>query len=413
MTWRAQQQERTGAADSRLPPANSACPPPCPRRPRQPLRRGGIIPRTQVRETSGATRQAALSDWKVIASPGRLNPMRHVTGQRAFRSCRVSAVILALVGCQSTGSRNDASTGTSVDSREGLTEASGGVLGSGGMPATGGVLGSAGALATGGSLGSGGSAATGGSIRSGGAPATGGALGSAGALATGGSLGSAGALATGGSPGSAGALASGGVLGSAGALATGGALGSGGSLATGGSIRSGGASATGGALGSGGSLTTGGALGSGGSLATGGDAGVGGAAGTGGSKNTADAGRDAATCTGWSTLVHLTPQQLKDLLAAQDVYLINVRSPNAPNIAGTDLDLQTGSDATPTVTAIENFVNHNTCADIVIYCVTGGTSQRVATQLISDGYLRVRDLQGGITAWQAQGFPVVQPDGGH
>jgi len=25
----------------------------------------------------------------------------------------------------------------------------------------------------------------------------------------------------------------------------------------------------------------------------------------------------------------------------------------------------------------------------------------------------VRDLQGGITAWQAQGFPVVQPDGGH
>jgi rhodanese-related sulfurtransferase len=62
---------------------------------------------------------------------------------------------------------------------------------------------------------------------------------------------------------------------------------------------------------------------------------------------------------------------------------------------------------------LENFVNHNTCVDIVIYCVTGGTSQRVATQLISDGYLRVRDLQGGITAWQAQGFPVGQRDGGH
>jgi rhodanese-related sulfurtransferase len=110
--------------------------------------------------------------------------------------------------------------------------------------------------------------------------------------------------------------------------------------------------------------------------------------------------------------VHLSPQQLKDLLAAQDVYLVNVVSQKAPNIAGTDLDLQTGTDATPTVTAIEDFVNHNTCADIVIYCVTGNTSQRVAIQLISDGYLRVRDLQGGITAWQAQGFPVVQVDGG-
>jgi len=117
-------------------------------------------------------------------------------------------------------------------------------------------------------------------------------------------------------------------------------------------------------------------------------------------------------CTGSATLVHLSPQQLKDLLAAQDVYLVNVRSPTAPDIGGTDLDLQTSTDVTPTVTAIENLVNHNLCADIVIYCVSGGTSQRVGAQLISLGYLSVRDLQGGITAWQAQGFPVVQAGGG-
>jgi rhodanese-related sulfurtransferase len=183
-------------------------------------------------------------------------------------------------------------------------------------------------------------------------------------------------------------------------------------LATGGLPGSGGASASGGVLGSGGLLATGGRLGSGGALATGGYAGAGGAAGAGGSKNFPDAGSDAASCTGWTTLVHLTPQQLKDLVAAQDVYLVNVASSKAPNIAGTDLDLQAGSDATATVTAIESLVKHNTCADIVIYCETGNTSQRVASQLISDGYLRVRDLQGGMTAWQAQGFPVVQPDGG-
>ena len=121
-----------------------------------------------------------------------------------------------------------------------------------------------------------------------------------------------------------------------------------------------------------------------------------------------DASSDGASCSGWSTLVHLSSQQLKDLLAAQDVFLVNVRSPTAPDIAGTDLDLQAGSDVTPTVTAIENLVKHNLCADIVIYCVSGNTSQRVATPLISKGYLRVRDLQGGITAWQAQGFPVTQ-----
>lgn len=216
----------------------------------------------------------------------------------------------------------------------------------------------------------------------------------------GGVLRSGGALSTGGDTGSAGAPAAGGTTGQAGAPATGGVLGAGGSPATGGN------------LGSGGSLVTGGRLGSAGALAPGGVAGVGGTGGTGGSKTAPDASSDSASCTGWSTLVHLTPQQLKDLLAAQDIYLVNVVSQKAPNIAGTDLDLQTGTDATPTVTAIENLVNHNTCADIVIYCVTGNTSQRVATQLIGDGYLRVRDLQGGITAWQAQGFPVVQVDGG-
>jgi rhodanese-related sulfurtransferase len=110
--------------------------------------------------------------------------------------------------------------------------------------------------------------------------------------------------------------------------------------------------------------------------------------------------------------VHLSPQQLKDLLAAQDVYLVNVRSPTAPDISGTDLDLQTSTDVTPTVTAIENLVNHDVCADIVIYCVSGGTSQRVGSALITLGYLRVQDLQGGITAWQAAGFPVVQAGGG-
>ena len=134
--------------------------------------------------------------------------------------------------------------------------------------------------------------------------------------------------------------------------------------------------------------------------------------GTGGTQGSPDASRDTVACTGSSTLVHLSPQQLKDLLAAQDVFLVNVRSPTAPDIAGTDLDLQTSTDVTPTVTAIENLVNHNPCADIVIYCVSGGTSQRVGAQLISDGYLSVRDLQGGMTAWQAQGFPVVQAGGG-
>jgi len=293
-----------------------------------------------------------MSYEKVSARSSSVN---QTTGLRAFRLFLLSLALLAFVGCQ-------AST-------------------SGGVQATGGVVGTGGTLATGDAKGSGGD------VGSGGMQGTGGAVGTGGVQGEGG----------------------GGVVGSGGARATGGAVGSGGAQATGGALGLGGMLGTGGALGSGGALGTGGKLGSGGVVGTGGN-GV--APGTGGTLGTPDAGRDSAMCTGSSTLVHLSPQQLKDLLDAKDFYLVNVRSPTAPDIAGTDLELQTSTDVTPTVTAIENLVNHNLCADIIIYCVSGGTSQRVGTQLISDGYLNVRDLQGGVTAWQAQGFPVVQAGGG-
>jgi rhodanese-related sulfurtransferase len=278
-----------------------------------------------------------MSHAKVPAKSNRLSQPTHST----CRSCLLLAVLVAFVGCQSTGS--------------GGVQATGGAFETGGAQATGGIIGS------------------GGVVGSGGAQSTGGVIGTGGTRATGGSPGTGGAQSTGGTPGTGGAQSTGGLLGSGGALGNGGKLGSGGAVGTGGS---------------------------------------GGTPGTGGAQGTLDASQDTAMCTGSSTFVHLSPQQLKDLLAAQDVYLVNVRSPTAPDIAGTDLELQTSTDVTPTVTAIENLVNHNLCADIVIYCVSGGTSQRVGSQLISDGYLSVRDLQGGITAWQAQGFPVVQAGGG-
>ena len=281
--------------------------------------------------------------------------MNQPAGLRAFRLCLLSSALVALVGCQ-------AST-------------------------------------------SGGAQGTGGAAEAGGAHSTGGAQGSGGVVGSGGAQGSGGTVGAGGVQGTGGAQSTGGVLGTGGTRATGGSPGTGGTRATGGVLGSGGSQGTGGRPGSGGAPGTGGKSGS---VGTGGNGGMPGAGGTQGSPDA----RDTAACTGSSSLVHLSPQQLKDLLAAQDVFLVNVRSPTAPDIAGTDLDLQTSTDVTPTVTAIENLVNHNLCADIVIYCVSGGTSQRVGAQLISDGYLSVRDLQGGMNAWQAQGFPVVQAGGG-
>jgi hypothetical protein len=106
------------------------------------------------------------------------------------------------------------------------------------------------------------------------------------------------------------------------------------------------------------------------------------------------------TATAPATLEHLTPLELKTILdGSDDPYLINVKGTSIPNSPGNDAVL--ASD----VPGIEALVEGNLCADIILYCRSGNTSQTVGEQLIAKGYLRVRDLEGGITTWTAAGYP--------
>jgi phage shock protein E len=122
-------------------------------------------------------------------------------------------------------------------------------------------------------------------------------------------------------------------------------------------------------------------------------------------RETAAGGSEVAlsSCTldsGAATFVHLSPLELKTLLASsENPYLINVKGTSIANIPGTDAVL--ASD----VPSIEALVGGNLCANIVLYCRSGATSQTVGNQLIAKGYLRVRDLAGGILAWESAGYP--------
>ena len=111
----------------------------------------------------------------------------------------------------------------------------------------------------------------------------------------------------------------------------------------------------------------------------------------------------ASTCTPITPtppLEHLTAKELKTILdSSEDPYLINVKGSSIANIPGTDAVL--ASD----VPGIEALVGKNLCADIILYCKTGVTSQTVGNQLVAKGYQHVRDLSGGITAWTAAGYP--------
>lgn len=46
--------------------------------------------------------------------------------------------------------------------------------------------------------------------------------------------------------------------------------------------------------------------------------------------------------------------------------------------------------------------------EVVVYCHSGRRSANAVEQLKQLGYTNVKSMAGGITAWKAQGFPVVQ-----
>jgi len=108
-----------------------------------------------------------------------------------------------------------------------------------------------------------------------------------------------------------------------------------------------------------------------------------------------------AASVGWDTPLVMSPAEFHGLLEAGDRVLLNVFDDVIPQIAGTDAQLPWTD-----VSAIEEYLGHDLCADLAIYCRRGVRSTGVCTTLAEHGYRFVRVLEGGIEAWQAAGYPV-------
>jgi len=120
-----------------------------------------------------------------------------------------------------------------------------------------------------------------------------------------------------------------------------------------------------------------------------------------------DVASSEAGCAGWTALKRLSPAEVSDLLATSDPIVINVHIPYAGDIPGTDTSIPYNN-----VDAIEAYLNHDHCADVLLICLSGGMSQSAGNELVNRGYLRVRDMNGGMQAWQAAGYPLLK-DGGN
>ena len=106
----------------------------------------------------------------------------------------------------------------------------------------------------------------------------------------------------------------------------------------------------------------------------------------------------------------ITVGELHDALTkgAKDFLLINVHTPYAGDIPGTDKDIPYN-----TVDAIASFVGNNLDTKVVVYCMSNSMSSQARSGLVQRGYRAVRYLDGGMTLWMVVGYSLIYPpDGG-
>jgi rhodanese-related sulfurtransferase len=96
----------------------------------------------------------------------------------------------------------------------------------------------------------------------------------------------------------------------------------------------------------------------------------------------------------------ITAQELSDMLASEDVYLVNVHVPVEGEIPGTDADIS----YTEIASRIDELPTSG-APKLVIYCRSGNMSNQAAQDLVAAGVTGFSELEGGYTAWQAAGLP--------
>ncbi len=101
------------------------------------------------------------------------------------------------------------------------------------------------------------------------------------------------------------------------------------------------------------------------------------------------------------TYTNITPAELSTLLENNDFLLVNVHIPYEGNIPGTDLSIPYND-----IESHTNLLPGDKAARLVIYCKSGPMADIAAEELLELGYTQIYNLEGGFTAWQADGFPL-------
>lgn len=101
---------------------------------------------------------------------------------------------------------------------------------------------------------------------------------------------------------------------------------------------------------------------------------------------------------------NVSPAELNTMLKSKDFVFVNVHTPFAGNIAGTDLSIPYDQ-----IEQRTSELPKDKNARIVLYCRSGHMSSIAAETLVKLGYTNIWTLKGGMAAWEQDGFPIQGP----
>lgn len=99
----------------------------------------------------------------------------------------------------------------------------------------------------------------------------------------------------------------------------------------------------------------------------------------------------------------ISPQELNNTMAQNDILLVDVHIPEQNHITGTDRYIPFYN-----IYKHKDYFPQNKTTPIYLYCKTGPMANWAARSLFDLGYTNVFNLEGGIEAWKESGLPVVK-----